>query len=94
MRTKNWLRLEPKGAPLVAHTLRKLLVFRDGDGRALSAALSALGKAHASATSELAQPDAAARQAAIHRLWLAQAVPLEVARSRAASSSVIRMGYY
>uniref|UniRef100_A0A7S2GY09 E3 ubiquitin-protein ligase n=1 Tax=Haptolina brevifila TaxID=156173 RepID=A0A7S2GY09_9EUKA len=34
------------------------------------------------------------RQAALHRLWLAQAVPLEVARSRAASTSVIRPNYY
>ena len=36
----------------------------------------------------------AARQAALHRLWLAQAVPLEVARSRSSTSSVIRLGYY
>ena len=35
-----------------------------------------------------------ARQAALHRLWLAQAVPLEVARSRSSTSSVIRPGYY
>lgn len=36
----------------------------------------------------------AARQAALHRLWLAQAVPLEVARSRTSTTSVIRLGYY
>ena len=36
----------------------------------------------------------AARQAAIHRLWLGQRVPLEVARARSSASSVIRPGYY
>ena len=36
----------------------------------------------------------AARQAALHRLWLAQAVPLEVARARAGATSVIRAAYY
>ena len=36
----------------------------------------------------------ASRQAALHRLWLAQGVPLEVARARSASTSVIRVGYY
>ena len=37
----------------------------------------------------------AARQEAIHRLWLAQAVPREVARSRAsASHAAIRLGLY
>ena len=36
----------------------------------------------------------AARQASIHRLWLGQQVPVEVARSRASASSVIRAGYY
>ena len=37
----------------------------------------------------------AERQAAIHRLWLAQAVPREVARSRAsASHAAIRLGLY
>ena len=36
-----------------------------------------------------------ARQAALHRLWLAQAVPLEVARSRAsAPHAAIRLGLY
>ena len=35
------------------------------------------------------------RQAALHRMWLAQAVPLEVARSRANDShAAIRLGLY
>ena len=37
----------------------------------------------------------AQRQAAIHKLWVSQAVPLEVARSRAAAShAAIRLGLY
>ena len=34
------------------------------------------------------------RAAAIRKLWLAQAVPLEVARLRAGAVSVVRMGFY
>ena len=35
-----------------------------------------------------------ARQAALHKLWLEQAVPLEVARLRFSASNVIRLAYY
>ena len=35
-----------------------------------------------------------ARQAAIHRLWLSQSIPREVARSRAAATQLIRAGYF
>ena len=35
-----------------------------------------------------------ARAAQLHRLWVTQAVPLQVARARAAAASVIRLAYY
>ena len=34
------------------------------------------------------------RVAAIRKLWLAQGVPLEVARIRAGATGVVRMGFY
>ena len=36
----------------------------------------------------------AARQAAIHKLWITHAVPLEVARARAKASPPLRLGIF